>query len=1161
MFLLDSAEPDAAGDLIISASDVVSASECTYGLLRKLDEILQRSPKLEVRRDGMLQLTADLGTRHEERMLGEFEAKYGEAGVCSFTDAGVYGDRAKLVRAHAETLAALRSGYDVVYQGTFFDGVFTGRADFLVRRPDGAIAVYDTKLSRHARTTALVQLAAYADQLEANGIPVFSEGRLILGDATVTRHRMPELLPVFREKRDRLLKILHAHRSGGSVVDWQDDGISRCFTCPYCAEQAAAENDLRLVHNMSSARRKALRGKGIRTVAELAEMPVEGIEDKVLERLHGQASLQAGTDTGDGSINGVSYRVLEGHTLTELPEPSAGDIFFDFEGDPLWTESGRGAWGLEYLFGWVTQDGAGEPEFGYLWANDRAAERTALVRFMEKVAARREKYPDMHIYHYAAYEQSALKRLAQRHGLMEEELDVLLREHVFVDLYQTVSNSLRVSAPSYSIKKLEPLYMGGYLRKGLDNAADSVTFYSEYCALADLGKTAEAAARRQDILDYNTDDCVSTLRLRDWLLELGERFSARGRPVPNSEDDRDAMTVPDSVPAGITAWLEAARAAGDLDEDAVAVAMIAAGVDFHRREKKAGAWEHFRRLAAPVAEWKDSRGVFTVDRASVDEDWSTTPKGKLERHVQLTGTLAAGTGKVLGEKVNELYEAPFPTWAFLPKGISRAVRRGTTEITDVQSSGSGTVIRIREVLHADDAPFYELPMAFVVEDNINNDSLSRSLLALARNTEAMLPKLPAHPGVEILRRRTPRLKTLAALPPAGEDFIGPITGALLDLDCSYLAVQGPPGTGKTYNGSRVIARLALEHGWKIGVVAQSHAAVEGVLEEVLAAGVPAASIGKARKTGSEKVFPWRELKTPKLHREMVDAAGGAVIGGTVWKFADPKNFGPHELDLIVVEEAGQFSLANTLVAAGAARRILLLGDPQQLPQVTQGTHPEPVDTSALGWLSSGDAVLPAELGYFLNVSRRMHKALCEPVSTLAYDGKLHSAPEADAREISGVQAGLETITVEHAGNSVESLEEAAEVLHQVRFHLGLDWKDGTGARKLVQNDLLVVAPYNAQVQLIHSTLAAAGLEQVRVGTVDNFQGREAPVVIVSMTVSSPADVPRGMDFVLQRNRVNVAVSRGQYRAVLIRSAELTNYMPARPQQLEELGAFITLCGG
>ena len=235
--------------------------------------------------------------------------------------------------------------------------------------------------------------------------------------------------------------------------------------------------------------------------------------------------------------------------------------------------------------------------------------------------------------------------------------------------------------------------------------------------------------------------------------------------------------------------------------------------------------------------------------------------------------------------------------------------------------------------------------------------------------------------------------------------------------------------------------------------------------------------------------------------------------------------------------------------------------PQQLPQVSQGIHPAPVDQSALSWLADGAHALPAELGYFLPTSWRLHPAICEVVSQLSYDGRLHAhTAVAGSRSLTGVPAGVATVRVEHEGNSGQSPEEAAAVLELVQSHLGLPWRPGADepTRPLDEADIIVVAPYNAQVDLLRRTLDEADLPRVRVGTVDRYQGQEAAVAIVSMTASRLSETPRGAGFLLNRNRLNVALSRAQWRAIIVRSTTLTDALPASASGLLELGAFLRL---
>jgi uncharacterized protein len=420
--------------------------------------------------------------------------------------------------------------------------------------------------------------------------------------------------------------------------------------------------------------------------------------------------------------------------------------------------------------------------------------------------------------------------------------------------------------------------------------------------------------------------------------------------------------------------------------------------------------------------------------------------------------------------------------------------------------------------------------------------------------------LPNRAIVDLLLRRAPRIGSAGL--PRGSGLVADIIAALIGMQNSYLAIQGPPGTGKTHTGSRVIRELVEKHHWRVGVVAQSHAVVENMLAGVVASGLDALRVGKSDSRATD--LRWTEIKDDARSRARFlqeHQATGCVLGGTAWTFSHPDLLAAGQLDLLVVDEAGQFSLAATMAASIAARRLLLLGDPQQLPQVSQATHADAVDESALGWLMQGHDTLPAEFGYFLADSYRMHPALCSKVSALSYERRLKAAAEAGKRDLEGVAPGVDVVQVEHTGNRTESIEEARVVVAQIQSLVGKRWRESQDvpARPLEGKDFLVVAPYNAQVACIRDELDAAGLSAVKVGTVDKFQGQEAPVAFISMTASSHGDVPRGMAFLLNRNRVNVAVSRAKWRAVIVRSAALTSYMPSSPAELLELGAFIGLC--
>ena len=431
-------------------------------------------------------------------------------------------------------------------------------------------------------------------------------------------------------------------------------------------------------------------------------------------------------------------------------------------------------------------------------------------------------------------------------------------------------------------------------------------------------------------------------------------------------------------------------------------------------------------------------------------------------------------------------------------------------------------------------------------------------------------------SADLLFRRAPRLKRSASNAKNAEnlprevDFSGSnlptvdaVHAAVRALDHSYVAVQGPPGAGKTFLASHVIACLVAE-GAKVGVVAQSHAVIENLMAACCARdGFDVSRAVRLRGKSVTPDAPWSEVSDSELV-ELISGAGGLLFGGTVWDYVSERRVPAESLDVLVVDEAGQFSLTNTVAAARAARSVLLLGDPQQLPQVSTGVHPYPVDVSALGWLSDGAAALDPRFGYFLGESWRMDSALCERVSWLSYDGALASAAATAGRALRGVAPGVVSYPVEHAGCSVRSVQEAQAVVDCVRELLGREWVPAAGAepRPLAAEDCIVVAAYNAQVDCVREALIAAGLADssgagVRVGTVDKFQGQEAAVVLVSLA-SSRVDSGRGAGFVLSPNRLNVAVSRGQWQAVLVHSPWVARSVPQDVEEVLALSGFAGL---
>lgn len=1168
--------------VVWSASDLKAAAECEFAWLRAIDAKLGRIAPVDDPEDATLERAARLGTAHELRVLDDYRVRFGDA--VREIPAARSSDAAALSEAVRLTDAALADpAAEVVYQAAFSTAEFVGFADFLVRASEADAEgtrpwiVQDTKLARRARVTALMQLAAYVDQLDRLGVPRSDEVQLLLGDGTTSTHRVDDLLPVFALRRARLRALIAdrdvAQGAAREAIAWGDGrgslDVVACGRCATCELEVVAHRDLLLVAGMRPVQRERLRAAGIETIDALAaatQAPPAMSADTFVS-LRTQARLQlespAGVPGAEVAAHAVpTFEVVAPKSLGVLPRPDHGDLFFDFEGDPLYTEGTGEHWGIDYLFGWVDS----RETYGALWAHTFAEERVALERFLDMVALRRQQYPGMHIYHYAPYEPTHLLTMAARYGVREADVDRLLRDGVFVDLYPVVRRALRVGSRSYSIKKLEPLYMGNEVRTSdVQRGDDSIVKYVEARALAADGDDAGAQRVLDDLADYNRYDCVSTRRLRDWLVDRARESGA----VPSRAAEPDEQAYEPSPRAtALQRW-----AADAVEPDATALRLAAAAIDYYPREEKTYWATHFLRLREPVSVWEETRDVIVVDaaRSRVVTDWhvAESGRGSERRLVELRGELAPGTRVSPDAEPFAVYDLPAPfALETRPRWIHGARRVTVREVLD-----DGVVV---EEIAADGVTWDELPLALTPPAPPRAGNQQKAIDAWADEVLAAAPRIPDGPAADILRRIPPRTRSGALAPVTaiagapGDDEATAIARSVADLDHSYLAVQGPPGTGKTYVGSHVIARLVAERGFRVGVVAQSHATIEHMLDRVIAAGVPASRVGKAPKDpGAEHAFTVLP-KNGVAAFTAENAAHGFVVGGTAWDFSHEARIPRGSLDLLVIDEAGQFSLASTIAVSLAATRLLLLGDPQQLPQVSQGTHPEPVDTSALGWIIDGAEVVPADLGYFLARTRRMHPAVAEPVSRLSYEGRLAAHPSTALRHLDGIAPGVHVRPVSHRGNATASAEEADEVVRIVADLVGRRWTGAEGGagdtaiveppRALRADDIIVITPYNAQQVAVEEALAAAGFSDVPVGTVDRFQGKEAVVAILTLAASSGRDAPRGLEFLLLRNRINVAVSRAMQAAYIVSSPALLDDLPRTPEGVARLSAFARLVG-
>jgi len=1082
------------GVLVLAASDVTDRLACAHLFAQKLAISREERERYRAAPDRHAELIRARGLDHEREQLARLEQELGPA-----VDLGVSGPARtaeELQVAAARTREAMASAAPLVYQATFFDGAWQGRADFLRRvdRPSalGAFSyeVIDTKLARYVKPETVHQLSLYSRLLgEAQGLQP-ELAHVILGDGAEEVIELARYAALAR----RVARRLTAAASEPTPVTYPEP-VSHCGICSMwqeCADRVRADDHLSLVARATRMRRERLIDIGIDTRTELAgsdpDVDPKRLGEEALDLLRNQAALQVASERiGEPTHRHLTPERARGYAA--LPASDTGDIYFDLEGDPFVGEGG-----VEYLWGWWSESGGYE----HRWAHEPGAEKAALEAFVDWVGEQRRAHPDMHVFHYAPHERSKLRSLSVEYGTREAEVDELLRLGVLVDLFELVRHAIQVGEESYSLKSLERHHEFKRREEDVLGGGGSILMYERWLEAGEPGMLEAIRA-------YNEDDCRSTASLHHWLLErmlpeaeaeLGVDFAELAKPEADEE-----RTPP--------AWLAdvedlSERLLGDLPADPEADTpeqsrsrLLGHLILYHHRESKPEWWRHY-----------DLRSMSADDLI-----WERDAVGEVTRDLAVEPIDMGGSWG---------YTYTFPAQEFkLPVGKTVA-----DPITDVSATlreiEPGRLVLSRR--KGDPAPE---PVALVGPKPIGTDVLRDAVVEVA---VAVADGSGHETAVTRLLDRIP--------PDIPEDLLGEdveqLIDACLELGDGVLPIQGPPGTGKTYRAARMIVG-ALASGLRVGVTAQSHAAIQNVLREVedVAREWPFAFEGVYRGSGYESVHGYVESKSgAKVNDEH------RLIAGTAWLFASPSMRG--SIDLLFVDEAGQYSLANAVAAGTSAKGMVLLGDPQQLPQVTQAEHPFGSGASALEHLLDGADTIEDGHGVLLTETWRMHPEITTWISERSYEGKLASKDDCANRRIGSAGAlegaGLRTMAVEHVGRNQYSPEEAAAIGAACRELLADGtYTDHTGTeRQLEPSDVMVVAPYNMAVDAI----AAEVPDGVRVGTVDRFQGQEAPVVFYALTCSAGEDVPRGLDFLFDRNRMNVAISRAQALAVLVHSPRL-----------------------
>lgn len=1081
--------------LLHSASDLNSFLGCAHAValnLRALDDPTLRAQRAQD--DDSARLVQDAGHAHEGEYLTRLKAAGPVAEIAAF---------GSIERRAVATEAAMREGAAVIYQAAFLGAPWHGFADFLrrVNTPsalgDWSYEAVDTKLARSPKPSHVLQLGVYSDLIEGVQQARPHGMHLVLGDRREASFRAVEFRHTLDVAKARYLDLIATGAQGSEPEPCR--ACSLCAWRDHCDAQWEAADHLHRVAGIQTSQIAKLRAAAIDTMAVLAATPpgtrVAKLAAVTFERLRDQAAMQVARIIGDPVAKALPVEPERG--FARLPAPHPADLFFDLEGDPLHPD------GLEYLWGVHYRDDNGAAQFRHAWAHDRAAERTAFETMVDWFTAHLAANPGAHIYHYAAYEVTVLRRLSTAFASREDAVDALLRGEKLVDLYAVARAAIRTSEPNLSLKTLEIFFA----EKRLEDVKKADQSIVEYHRWRDTGEAAILDA----LFAYNRVDCENTEGLRGWLLTLRPDMPWWERRAAEPDPAKTADAI--AREAAREALRQAIRA-GQIPASDTGRDLVAHLVDFHARAKKPEFWAIYDRAEREAEDLiDDGECIGAIQPAGVQ--WLRKDK---------RSTIATYSFPDQDTKLREgkdVLHVPTLTRLGTIVGVDRVrnqveVRRGKGDFPE-----GGSII-----------PSWPIRTAVLEE------AVTRVATAWASGDATAYRAL-----TDLIARTPPRLHgwTGGAMVQLDETLIEAATLRALALDESALFIQGPPGTGKTHTSAHVICAL-IAAGKRVGVSSNGHKAINNLLAKVEQV---AEEIG-LNFAGAKKV----SAKDPESYLngrviadcETIDDCllGYDVIGGTAWLFADEAMDG--YCDYLFVDEAGQVSLGHLLAMGAAARNIILVGDQMQLGQPIQGAHPGDSGLSVLDYLLEGAATIDPTRGILLDTSWRMHPAIQRFISDVVYDGRLKAHPDCARQTLILDDAppslkphGIRLLPMTHRGCGQVSYEEAEITAGLVDSLIGTRFIDRQGREGVIGlPNILIVAPYNLQVNALKTRLP----DGARVGTVDKFQGQEAEIVIVSLTSSTPDDLPRHVDFFYSKNRLNVAISRARTLAIVLANPKL-----------------------
>ena len=1076
-------------------------------------EILESQKTHRDPKDPLYEVIAEMGNNHEKSIIAKIEKQNQITKINK--------DKYNTKTCIKHTLSAMKNSVDKIYQAAIAtDGIF-GYVDILEKTKNpSSLGDYhyipcDIKIASHPTPTAIIQLCCYCDILEKNQNLLPERIKIIIRDGKTLSFQTKKFFYFYQLLKKRFLDY-HSSFNSTNIPIPNKHQEHRDWTV-FSQKRLHELDDISLVANIRQTHCDKFRKQSINTLTELAEYGQDqftGIAGSTFRTLKDQATLQASSKKQNQTIVKVLPHKGERQGLEMLPPPNELDVFFDMEGYPFLAEEG-----LEYLYGNVINEGS---KYTCFWAEDKTKEAIAFERWIHWVYKRWKQNQKMHIYHYGHYETSTIKRLMGRYGIGEFEIDNLLRNHVFVDLHRVVVQGLRVGSFSYSLKEIEKLYYkerDTHVQSGSDSTVQFFHFLNSK-------ETLENSPFLKKIEDYNKDDCFSTQALCQFLWNLqqtnkiqyippsdessGEQKERKGIPGKCEKKAKDLLSNIPMKKRGLPL--------SQTDPKFYISELLANLLEFHIREEKPGWWNYFSH--------------FDMDNEELFEDKNTIASCEFIQNTGIKCQIQFEPAQEIGLDIGDQVLV-----------LENKNTRKSYKILELNL--------IKGTLSLDLPKYQNIPTNknFTLTSEVNNfykDNIFESLLNTANDLHFEFSNFGLNKCIHnLLLRCFPDLKgSKGPLILKEENLIEEASNHTLNLNNSILCIQGPPGSGKTYTAAHIILNL-IQKGKRIGVTSNSHRAISHLLKMVCAQNKRNVKFRcqKIHKTGDkegEKAFignhPIELVKNSDISPQT------NLVGGTVFFFSRENQ--KNAYDYLFVDEASQVSLTNVIAAARSTKNIILLGDQNQLEQPIQGSHPGESGKSALTYYTDGQTTISEDKGIFLPISYRMNPKVCKFISENFYDEKLLPDQKNENQKIilppdlqnNMPDSGVYFIPVDHSGNREASEEEVEVIFNLYKQLLPAQWIDKeNNLNPITEKDILIVAPYNLQVAYLKRKI---NTQNVRVASVDKFQGQEAPISILSMSASTIQDAPRGINFLLNKNRLNVAVSRAKCLSLIVGSKNL-----------------------